>query len=517
MTRTVFTTRPKVTLGRAAIAAAAIFAIVNLVVGGVLRGDDDPQPARATDEDIQAFLAEQIRDAGYPGASFAIVRDGRVTLSGGIGRADASERRVTADTPFVIGSLSKAVTATALMQLVEAGRVDLDAPVTRYLPDFAVSGPGSDRITLRHLLHHTSGLPPLANSLSGSVTTLAAQVDALRSVRLATEPGSAVAYSNANYNVVGLVVERVSGQPFGSYVEDHVFGRLGMDHSHADLERAVSDGLTDAHRFWFGIPTGGEPLWRPDFLPSGWLISSAADVGRFLAANQADGVIDGARLLSPAGIDELHRGAVRAGRGSYGMGWMDGSIGDTRIVSHSGSTTDMASAMYLAPDENLGIVVLFNGQSVVYELLHKGEAIVEAAMAQLIGEPAGGTLGALYPAFTAAVVLMVALQLRGIVRSVRRVRRGEPAIRPVLGSRSIGVAAAALSMLIVPAYVLWTTPETLGAPWSVLVHIDLGQALAAYAVLQLVSGTVIVAPLALRLAGGARPRVPRPATGQGVG
>ena len=517
MTRTVFTTRPKVTLRRAAIAAAATFAIVNLVVGGVFRGDDSSQPQRATDAQIEAFLAEQVRDAGYPGASFAIVRDGRVTHSGGIGIANAEGRRVTADTPFVIGSLSKAITATALMQLVEAGRVNLDAPVTRYLTDFAVDGPGADRITLRHLLHHTSGLPPLANSLSGSVTTLAAQVAALRSVPLASEPGSNVAYSNANYNVIGLVVERVSGQPFGSYVAETIFGPLGMDHSHVDLDPAKADGLTDAHRFWFGIPTGGEPLWRPDFLPSGWLVSSADDIGRFLAANLGGGVVDGTRLLSSEGIAELHRGAVDAGRGSYGMGWFDGTIGGTRIVSHSGSTTDMASAMYLAPDEDLGIVVLFNGQSVVYELLHKGEAIVEAAMAKLVGEPAGGTLGALYPAFTAAVALMVAMQLRGIVRAVRRVRHGEPVVRPVLGSRSIGVAAAALSLLVVPAYVLWTTPETLGAPWSVLVHIDLGQALAAYAILQLVAGAVIVVPRAIRLAGAARPVVPRPTTGQSVG
>ena len=196
------------------------------------------------------------------------------------------------------------------------------------------------------------------------------------------------------------------------------------------------------------------------------------------------------------------------------MGWFDGSIGETRVVSHSGSTTDMASAMYLAPDHGIGLVVLYNGQSLVYELLHKAEAIAEAAMAKLVGEPAGGTLGALYPVFTVAVVLMVGLQLRSLVRAVRRVRRGERMVRPVLGRRSIGVAAAAWGWLILPALVLLATPDTLGAPWSVLVHIDLGQALAAYAVLQLLVGGVSVAPTVARLVTGLETRMARVAPGR---
>ena len=223
-------------------------------------------------------------------------------------------------------------------------------------------------------------------------------------VRLASDPGTAFLYSNANYHVLGHVIERASGKPFGSYVSDEIFAPLGMDDSHVDIDEATDDGLTDAHRFWFGIPEAGVPLWRPDLMPAGWLISSADDLGRFLAANLDGGALDGVRLFSAEGIATMHHGAVEAGRASYGMGWFDGAIGSTRVVSHSGSTTDMASAMYLAPERGVGIVVLYNGQSLVYELLHKGEAIAEAAMAKLLGEPAGGTLGALYPAFTVAVV-----------------------------------------------------------------------------------------------------------------
>ena len=93
-------------------------------------------------------------------------------------------------------------------------------------------------------------------------------------------PGYGVAYSNANYLVLGLLVERASGSDFGAYVAEHVFEPVGMTHAHADLPDAKADGLTDAHRFWFGIPQAGEPLWRPDLVPAGWLISSAEDLGR---------------------------------------------------------------------------------------------------------------------------------------------------------------------------------------------------------------------------------------------
>ena len=216
--------RPRLTLRRVVLAAVVVFVLLNLA-GASSVARQGPAGTGNGRRD-RRLPPEQVRDAGYPGAAFAIVRDGRVSHSGGIGRADDAGRRITPETPFVIGSLSKALTATAIMKLVETDEVDLDAAVTTYLPDFAVAGPGAERITIRHLLHHTSGLPTLAGvaPLAHPVTSLAAQVDALGTVRLATEPGMAFAYSSANYEVLGLVVERITGRPFGTYVADELFG-----------------------------------------------------------------------------------------------------------------------------------------------------------------------------------------------------------------------------------------------------------------------------------------------------
>ena len=260
-----------------------------------------------------------------------------------------------------------------------------------------------------------------------------------------------------------------------------------MDNSFTDLSLAQAAGLTDAHRFWFGLPQASEPFWRPDFVPAGWLISSADDLGRFVAAQLNGGALDGRRVLSERGVTAMHAGAAATplGRGAYGMGWIDGRIGQTRVVSHTGSTTDMASAMYLAPERGVGLVLLLNGQSVLYELLHKPDAIGEAAFARMLGEPAGGTLSALYPAFTLAMALLVALQGRALVRAVRAGRRGQPSVRTALGSRWLGIGLAVWGSLVVPVLILWTVPATLGAPWSILVQIDVGQALAAYAGLRI--------------------------------
>ncbi len=243
----------------------------------------------------------------------------------------------------------------------------------------------------------------------------------------------------------------MTGKTFGAYVADAIYAPLGMEHSHTELDEAQADGLTAAHRFWFGIPSAGTPFWRPDFLPAGWLIASATDLGRWAAPTSRAGRSTGNASCPRPAIEQMHAGAVDAGRSRYGMGWFDGRIGTTRTVSHSGSTTDMGSAMYLAPEQGVGLVVLFNGQSLLYEMLHKPEAIAEGAMARLVGEPAGGTLMALYPVFTLAVLAMVALQLRSLVRAAGRARRGEPATRAVLGSRRLGIGLAVWGRFVVPS------------------------------------------------------------------
>jgi CubicO group peptidase (beta-lactamase class C family) len=477
--------------------AALVFAIN--VIGGPSHGSVLRPPA--TDQEIVAFVGDQIRDTGIPGGAVAIVRDGHVSTTQGFGTADATGRPVTATTPFTIGSLSKSITATAVMQLVERGSVALDTPVQHYVPDFQLAdGNAASAITVRQLLVQTSGLPPSAGQrpLSQPSTDLAGQVAALDGVRPVTAPGSTYAYSNANYVVLGRLIETVAGEPFGTYVDEHVFEPLGMTHAHSAIAAADADGLSRAHRMWFGLPREVQPLFRPDLEPAGFLMASASDLGRYVAAEVDGGTLDGSRLLSAASVTEMEHGVAdtNVGDGSrYGFGWVDSEIGGIRMVGHVGSTTDMASAAFFSPEQKTGVVILLNGQSTLYELAHKPDLIGIAAFELLEGREPDGTITAMYPAFDVIALLLVGFVVWRLLVLVRRARRGSVGAPTVFGNRWLGVATTVWLSVIVPVEIFFNGPNILGAPWTTLVQIDLGLVAFAFASLRAATGLVWLAIL----------------------
>ncbi len=370
-------------------------------------------------------------------------------------------------------------------------------PIQRYLPDFALATPSAAAaITVRQLLDQTSGLPPAAGTrpLSGPVTDLAAQVRALADVAPTTAPGVAYAYSNANYLVLGLLVERVAGQPYAKFVHDHVFAPLAMTHASADRATGVANGLSQAHRLWFGLPGEVTPLDRPDLVPAGFLMASASDLGRFVAAQVDGGTLDGRRILSASATAEMQKGVAPMGLGDpgrYGLGWADGTLGDVRMVGHVGSTTDMASAVFFSPEQRFGVVLLLNGQSTLYELAHKPDLIGMAAFALLAGREPDGTIGFLYPAFDVAAILLLGWIGWRLVRAARRMYRGESVAPRLLGHFWLGVIVAVWLDAIIPFELFLVVPNLLAAPWTSLVRIDLGQVLFGFALLRLMTGILL--------------------------
>ena len=181
---------------------------------------------------IERFIQEEMKVQRIPGLALGIVRDGRIAYVRGFGKADDSGRPVTPRTPFIIGSLSKSFTAMAIMQLVESGKVELDAPVQRYLPWFRVADEAASRaITVRQLLNQTSGLSTkTGRSFQGNGDTsdaaLERTVHKLRTVGLTAPVGTKHQYSTLNYSVLGLIVQAVSGRSYESYLQTKVFDRL---------------------------------------------------------------------------------------------------------------------------------------------------------------------------------------------------------------------------------------------------------------------------------------------------
>jgi len=203
---------------------------------------------------IDAYVDAQMRDLRIPGLALAIVEGDQIVHLKGFGVAGPDGRPVTPQTPFQLASLGKPMTGVAIMQLVEAGKIDLDAPVQRYLPAFRVAdAAASAQITVRHLLYHTSGLPGTVGMeyvLSGGARpdALEARVGALRSVSLNRLVGASWEYSNAGYQILGLIIQEVSGQPYEGYMREHLFTPLQMQQTYTDWTEARSHGAASGYR-----------------------------------------------------------------------------------------------------------------------------------------------------------------------------------------------------------------------------------------------------------------------------
>jgi CubicO group peptidase (beta-lactamase class C family) len=321
---------------------------------------------------IDAYIEGQMRRLNIPGAALAIVEDSEIMHMCGFGRARPEGEAPTPQTPFFIGSLTKSFTALAVMQLVEADKIELDAPVQRYLPWLRVADPqASARMTVCHLLNQTSGLPTLPGELvladfDDRPDATERQVRALATLQISRPVGAKCEYSNLNYNILGLIVEAASGESYANYIQTHILDPLDMRHSYTSKAAAKQDGLAMGHRHWFSLPFPAPNLPVPQAsLPSGQLISSAEDMAHYLIAHLNGGRYGDVQILSAAGIDELHRGAaeyvaggVSAGR--YGMGWFEIDVDGTKTYSHGGNVPDFSAFMALVPEQKRGVVVLFN-------------------------------------------------------------------------------------------------------------------------------------------------------------
>lgn len=403
---------------------------------------------------IDAYIRRQMKDTRIPGLALGIVHDGHPVHLRGFGRADQSGRAFTPQTPFFIGSNSKSFTALAVMPLAEAGELDLDAPVQRYISWFRVADPeASALITVRHLLNQTSGLTEGAGraaTLAAGMHLLEPAVRALATTRLARPPGAAFEYSNLNYTTLGLVVEMAAGEPFEVYLKRHIFEPLDMHHTCTDIEDARRGGLACGYRYWFGFPVAFDSPGHGGTVPAGGIISTAEDMSRYLAMYQGGGRYHGQMLLSPAGIAEMMRPGPPQKRGAfagagYGMGWFTGPWGGVDASYHPGDEPGAHAGMALVPQGNWGVVVLFNVGT------HGGALPGLLAIEQSVtGMVAGGTvrdtgIGAFYAGFDAAVAATLAAQGWSLTRLARR--HGGPAqgrcrARPLLWEFGIPAAAA---------------------------------------------------------------------------
>jgi CubicO group peptidase (beta-lactamase class C family) len=395
-------------------------------------------PLQAVDPDfvmIDKFIQTEMQSQRIPGLALGIVQGDQIVYLKGFGIADPSGRVVTPQTPFIIGSLSKSFTALAVMQLVDEGKIELDAPVQRYIPWFRVADEtASAQITVRHLLNQTSGLSTkTGRSFQGSGDTsdgaLEQSVRKLSNVELTGPAGAAHQYSTVNYSVLGLIVQTVSGQSYETYIQKHIFDMLEMQNSFTSQVEAQPQGLATGYHYAFGVPMAVDLPYNRSLLPAGYLISSAEDMTHYLIAQLNDGNYKNAPLLSSAGMIETHNPAVPTGVTDtfYGMGWFVGPINGIPAIHHQGETFNFHANMILLPDRQLGIVVLINGENSMDLLFGTARiASIAKGVASLVSgqqPPAPPANSGVWVVYSILIGLIV-IQVGGIVWSARKLQSG---------------------------------------------------------------------------------------------
>ncbi|MGE0439873.1 MAG: serine hydrolase domain-containing protein [Gemmatimonadales bacterium] len=329
-----------------------------------------PAPPFAAKLDAAVEAALAARD--LPGAAVVVVQGDRVTYQKGYGLADlASSRPMTDSTPIVIGSTSKPLTALAVLRLVQEGQLDLDAPISRYLPDLPFADDRAATMTLRHLLTNRSGLPV---GFSGPAYRQPPVTDVEALERLAGEiaatpllfaPGEGYAYSNRGWALAGYVVQRVSGRPIEDFMRDEVFRPLGM--SGTTLAFWEVPNLVTGYAEGFAVRNHpSPPSVTRAYGPAGMIVSTPRDMGRLLAALLNEGrTAGGGQFLTPelvklALTPQADAESELGGPTRYGLGWEVDSAFGSLTIKKAGSVHTMVTLWIMLPEQRTAVAFAFN-------------------------------------------------------------------------------------------------------------------------------------------------------------
>lgn len=318
---------------------------------------------------IDGTMAMGIANREVAGAVFVLVKDGEVVFQNGYGFADFEARKPVdpARTLFRPGSVSKLFTWTAVMQLVEQGRLNLDDPVERHL-DFAIPDTFPEKITVRHLLNHSAGFEDgYKDMFVGSPDEyqelgpwLASHIPAR--VR---EPGVEISYSNYSTAIAGYIVQRISGEDFSDYIDRHIFRPLGMTRStfREPLPKGWENDVAVGYEWEDGRFEAQPAELIYNIAPAGSLSSTGTDMARFIMAHLQDGRLGDARILQ---ADTARQMRARLAANSPGLpgiahGFLEGRATNPRIIGHGGNTGEFHSNLLLIPEANVGFFISVTG------------------------------------------------------------------------------------------------------------------------------------------------------------
>lgn len=311
-------------------------------------------------ERLSGFIEHEMADKALPALSVVLVDDQEIVWARGFGYADPVDRvPATAATVYRVGSVSKLFTDIAIMQLVERGEIDLDAPLARYLPEFAPHNPYDRPITLRQLMAHRSGLvrePPVGHYFDDTEPTLTATVASLQGAPVVYEPETRIKYSNAGIAVVGYVLERTQQEPFAQYLARAVLRPLGMDASSFAPDPTITRRLARAYMWTLHGRTFEAPTFQLGMAPAGSMYAPVTDLGRFMSALFAGGQGSAGRVLESETLAAMLRPqyAPPDATTGFGIGFSISALAGHRRIGHGGAIYGFATDLRALPDVKLG-------------------------------------------------------------------------------------------------------------------------------------------------------------------
>ena len=324
---------------------------VLVALGGLLAGT-------AHADLVDDYVAAQMRRQQVPGLSLAVVQDGRVVKQQGYGFADLELKvPVTPETVFEIGSITKQFVAVALMTLVEQDKINLDEPASRYLSDLP---PAWHAVTVRQLLTHTSGIPDFEEILGYGAyrtPTTAPQLIAVAAAKpMDFPPGAQWHYSNTGYYLLGLIIEKVSGAPYATLIENRILEPAGMTRTRSSVPTEIIAGRASGYALEDHRIVNRDAIQPTAVGGAGDLVSTTGDLVKWNA------MLDAQSVLATESYAQIwsNQALADGSPSGYGFGWFVSPVRGHRAQEHSGGTAGFSSDILRLPDDRVTVIVLTN-------------------------------------------------------------------------------------------------------------------------------------------------------------
>lgn len=438
---------------------------------GSEKGSDLDNISENCFNEVDSVIENYMKKGSIPGLYIGIIKEGKTVYEKGFGYADLEERKeVNNNTLFEIGSNSKAFTALAILNLEKNGQLDINDKVSDFLPWFKTRYKGEETVIhLKDLLNHTSGIPFKTIDLIPECSdnnALEKTVNTLVGIELNNKPGEKFEYATINYDVLGLIIEEITGQSYEDYIENNILSVMKLENTFLERNSYVDEEIAKGYRFDFGkIEEYDAPVYKGN-IPAGYIISSGKDMLRWLNI-QMDNISDSSfdkSIIKNSQKNNYYDSLVKDGV-YYNNGWFKKE--DSKLIYHGGNNPNYSSYIIFNPEEKTGVLVLSNINSdYVKEIACNVQSImVEQTYSKSVTD-LNKTIDTGVIIFVAVCVLEIILMLFLIIKAIKEIL-DKKRILKLDGIRGVFRFVISLSILFMIFYSINEAPGFIyrGVSW----------------------------------------------------